>query len=100
METYSPIAMGKLSVSWIASVSYTHLDVYKRQALISTPKNRTMEKRTGNRLPITAMCFSFIFSSVLSSQQVYGSSQRSAGSFVPLSALSYALYVYSVGFPL
>lgn len=51
-------------------------------ALMRTPKKRTMEKRIGNRLPIRAICFSFIFSSVLSSLQGYGSFR-----YVPLYAL-------------
>ena len=49
-------------------------------ALIKTPKKRTTEKRIGNRLPMIAICFSFIFSSVLSSLQGYEFSLWSAGS--------------------
>jgi len=49
-------------------------------ALIKTPKKSTREKRIGNRLPMRAICFSFIFSSVLSSLQGYGFSLWSAGS--------------------
>ena len=49
-------------------------------ALMRTPKKSTREKRIGNRLPMIAICFSFIFSSVLSSLQGYGFSLWSAGS--------------------
>lgn len=47
-------------------------------ALIKTPKKSTREKRIGNRLPMIAICFSFIFSSVLSSLQGYEFSLWSA----------------------
>ena len=39
------------------------------QFIVPDPKKSTREKRIGNRLPMIAICFSFIFSSVLSSLQ-------------------------------
>ncbi len=45
-----------------------------------TPKKSTSEKRIGNRLPMRAICFSFNFSSALSSVQGYGFSLSCAGS--------------------
>ena len=71
-------------------------------ALISTPKKSTREKRIGNRLPIRAICFSFIFSSVLSSSQGYGFSLLSAGSFGRFASaepLSCGLLCHSGVFP-
>ena len=71
-------------------------------ALISTPKKSTREKRIGNRLPIRAICFSFIFSSVLSSLQGYEFSLWSVGSsgrFVFAEPLSCGLWCHSGVFP-
>ena len=64
-------------------------------ALMRTPKKSTREKRRGNRLPIRAICFSFIFSSVLSSLQGYGFSR---GLLVLLDALGllYLCLVFGV----
>ncbi|OJT87120.1 hypothetical protein BM535_21050, partial [Clostridioides difficile] len=70
---------------------------------ISTPKKRTMEKRIGNRLPIIAIMFQFLFSSVLSSLQDYGFSLWSAGSSGQSGSaepLSYGLWCNSGVFPL
>ena len=71
-------------------------------ALMRTPKKSTREKRIGNRLPMIAICFSFIFSSVLSSLQGYGFSLWSAGSSgrsASAEPLSCGLWCHSGVFP-